>query len=262
MTANDIDTRELYEGVREASVAWMALFGVLVGVASLVPIFPYVGGGGYVPLLVPLAAIAPLLLGPAVGITAAVIGAMVGLFIAPAAFPLGLLDVLVTGISPALLVALAVNNDRYWRFTVAIYAVLAAFCFLFPFYIPGALAGFAQPPEPLHFLLGALYWLIPLVVVATRFGREVVPNWVRSKDRKQKYFGIFVSIFCGLLIWWILWTRPYWYLFRYPAALGIATFISYSWWVPTLSLITTAITIPILEALERSDLARVQRALW
>jgi len=243
-------------------VAWVTLFGALIGVTSLVPIFPYVGGGGYVPLAVPLAAIAPLLLGPAGGITASAIGGLIGMFIAPAAFPLGLLDVLVTAVAPAVMVGLAVNNDRYWRITIPLYALMAAFCFLFPFYIPGAAAGFEQPSEPLHFFVSAIYWFVPLVVVVTSFGRKVVPEWARSKDKRQKYLGILVSVLIGLLVWWIPWTRPYWYLFKYPAALGIATFIGYSWWVPTLAAITTAITIPILEALERSGLPKVGRALW
>jgi hypothetical protein len=36
-----------------ASIAWVTLYGALCGVLGLVPIFPYVGGGGYLPLTTP-----------------------------------------------------------------------------------------------------------------------------------------------------------------------------------------------------------------
>jgi Zn-dependent protease len=61
------------------SIAWVTLFGALLGVTGLVPIFPYVGGGGYVPLTTPLAAIAPLLLGPVGGVVSALVGGLIGI---------------------------------------------------------------------------------------------------------------------------------------------------------------------------------------
>ncbi len=70
-----------------ASVAWITLYGALCGVTSLIPVFPYVGGGGYVPLQTMFSAIAPVLLGPVGGIVAATVGGVIGMFIAPAAFP-------------------------------------------------------------------------------------------------------------------------------------------------------------------------------
>ena len=62
--------------------------------------------------------------------------------------------------------------------------------------------------------------------------------------------------------WWLPWTRPYWYLFNFSAELGVATHVGYSWWVPALSAITTVITIPIVEALERSGLPKIEGAIW
>src|SRR4030066_1111074 len=70
------------------SIAWVTLYGALLGVTGLVPIFPYVGGGGYVPLTTPLAAIAPLPMGPVGGVASALVGGLIGMFIAPAAYPL------------------------------------------------------------------------------------------------------------------------------------------------------------------------------
>jgi len=93
------------------SIAWVTLYGALCGVAGLIPIFPYVGGGGYVPLTTPLSAIAPLLLGPLGGVAAAIVGGVIGMFIAPAAYPLQLVDVMLNAVLPAFLVALMIKDD-------------------------------------------------------------------------------------------------------------------------------------------------------
>ena len=189
----------------------------------------------------------------------AALGGIVGLYIAPAVFPLGLVDVLVISILPAVMVTLALNADRWSRSVVVVYALLAASSFLFPFYIPGPAAGFRQPAEPLHFLLSAVYWFVPLVMVIAPQGRAALARWVRSDYRGLRCTGIFLSTLIGLFMWWICWTRPYWFLFRYPAALGIATFIRYAWWVPALAVLTTAMAVPILEVLPRRDLPRSSR---
>ena len=42
----------------------------------------------------------------------------------------------------------------------------------------------------------------------------------------------------------------------------VATHVAYSWWVPALSAITAVITIPIVEALERSGLPKIEGAIW
>lgn len=254
--------KEAQKRVGGASAAWITLFGALTGVTALVPIFPYVGGGGYVPLAVPFAAMAPLLLGPVGGVTAALIGGLIGMFLAPAGFPLGLVDVLVTAITPALFVALTVNNDKFWKWNLVLMAIAGAIGLLVPFYVPGPAAGFEKPANLVYPALSAIYWLPSLVIILTPLGRKYVPEWSRSGNRTLQYLGILIAYLAALWIWWNPWTRPYWYVFKYPLALGIATCIGYSWWVPALSVVITAITIPILEALKRSGLPKVERALW
>lgn len=245
-----------------ASIAWVTLYGALCGVTALVPIFPYVGGGGYVPLQTIFSAIAPLLLGPLAGITAAVIGGLIGMFIAPAAFPLQLVDVILTGALPALYVSVAIHNDRWWKWGVPLAVLTGIFGFLFPFYVPGAAAGFGQPPQPTQFLLSGYYWIIPLIVLVTPLGRRIFPAWARSTDRKSRYLGIFLCYLTGMLLWWLPWSLPYWYVFKYEVALGIATYIGYTWWVPVFAAVTAVITIPLLEALSRSGLPKIKDSLW
>jgi hypothetical protein len=250
-------------GIAGASIAWMTLYGALCGVTALIPIFPYVGGGGYVPLQTVFSAIAPLLLGPVGGIISATVGGVIGMFIAPAAFPLQLVDVILTGALPALFVGLAANNDRWWKYSVLAAVLVGIFGTLFPFYVPGASAGFQQPENFITYaILPAYYWLIPLLILITPLGRKMMPNWMHSTDRRQRYAGIFLAVLSGMLIWFMPWSLPYWYVFKYEVALGIATFVGYTWWVPAFALLVTIITIPLLEALSRSGLPKIEHTLW
>lgn len=249
-------------GIGGASIAWVTLFGALIGVTGLVPIFPYVGGGGYVPLATPLCAIAPLLLGPIGGIVAAVIGGVIGVFIAPAAYPLQVVDVIIGAASPAILTVLLVNGNKLWKVSVPLFIVVGIAGWLVPFYIPGAAAGFGKVPEPLYFIMAALYWVPSTIIAASPLGTRLIPRWVRSKNRAERYGGIFLALLAATFIWWLPWTRPYWYLFKFSAELGVATHVGYSWWVPALSAITAVITVPLVEALERSGLPKIEGAIW
>jgi len=241
-------------------IAWIAIYGALIGVTSIVPLFPYVGGGGYLPLAVAFAAMAPIIMGPA-GIIAAFIGGVIGMFIAPAAYPLGLLDVILTATLPAVFVTLTVNNDRFWYITIPVFLAMGIWILVFPFYWPGEAGGFSPPPQPYYLLISSWYWLPWLILVANPFGIKVLPKWAKGKGTKQ-YVGLFLCILSGIMVWAIPWFLPYWYLFSYPGALGAAVLTAYSWWFPALSVVITIITVPIIEGLRRSGLPKVPLAAW
>src|SRR3989304_2473010 len=143
-----VKVRSTTSQIGGVSIAWVTLFGALLGVTGLVPIFPYVGGGGYVPLTTPLAAIAPLLMGPVGGVVSALVGGVIGMFIAPAAYPLQVVDVFLNAVLPAPFVAPMIRADRYWKVNVPLFVVIGIAGWLVPFYIPGEAAGFRQGPGP------------------------------------------------------------------------------------------------------------------
>lgn len=259
---SDTEVKEVSREERGASVAWITLFGALIGVTALIPIFPYVGGGGYIPLTIPLACIAPMLLGPSGGTIAAVIGGFIGMFVAPGGFPLGVVDVILNAVLPALVVAFFLNNDRYLPYNAVAIAIAALMNLFFPYYFPGAAAGFETPPQPLYWLLSAYYWLPPLLVAVSPLGTRLIPQWLRGEVRSRKYAALILSVLCGLLVWWVPWSHIYWYVFKYPAALGIATFIGYTWWVPVVSVITAAVGMALVEALGRTGMRKIRRAIW
>jgi len=113
-----------------------------------------------------------------------------------------------------------------------------------------------------YFLLVAYYWLIPLIVVLTPLGHRLVPEWARSDVRKFKYLGFAIAYMMGLFIWFLPWSLPYWYVYNYAPAMGVATLIGYMWWVPLFSLVVALITLPLVEALKRSGLPKIPGAFW
>ena len=241
------------------AIAWVVIYGALIGVTSLIPLFPYVGGGGYLPLAVAFSAMAPLIMGPA-GIVAAFFGGIIGMFISPAAYPLGLLDVILTATLPAVFVTLTVNNNKYWMFTGIIFLAIGIWFEVFPFYIPGG-GPFTPPPQPGYTIITLYYWLPWLIIELTPLGTKLIPEWIRGSGTKQ-YIGLFLAMLMSLLIWAIPWFLPYWYLFGYAGTLSYAVAIAYSWWFPALSIIITIITIPIIEGLKRSGLPKIPMAVW
>ena len=173
-----------------------------------------------------------------------------------------MLDVFLTGTLPAITVALTIRDDKLWYITVPVFAIIGIFFTIFPYHWPGAAAGLeANPPEPMYSLLAAWYWVPWLIIEASPLGRKLVPQWALEAGKKR-YWGVFIAVISGMMIWWMPWAITYWYLLKYPIALAIATFIAYSWWVPALSVIITIITIPIIEGLRRSGLPKIPWAIW
>jgi hypothetical protein len=257
---NEVEEKEAARTrIYGASVAWIAVYAGICGATSLVPIFPYIGGGGFLPLCVVFEALAPLILGPA-GTVSSFIGGIVGMFICPAAYPLGLLDVILTGTLPAVFVTLTIRDDKLWPLTIITFLAMGIWINLFPYYWPGAALGFETPPQPLYFALTAWYW-IPWLAINASLGIRLIPKWARGSGAKR-YVGIYIALLSGLSIWWIPWCLPYWYMFHYPVALAVATCIAYSWWVPALSVVVTIICVPIVEGLRRSGLPKIPWAIW
>lgn len=259
MTKNE-ERASSRKGIFGASVAWVAVYAGICAATSLIPLFPYVGGGGFLPLCVAFEALAPLILGPA-GIVSAFVGGVVGMFIAPVAYPLGLLDVILTGTLPAVFVTLTIRNDKFWPLTIIAFLAMGVWINMFPYYWPGPELGFEIPPQPLYFGLSAWYWIPWLAIMASPLGIRYIPKWAMGKGRKR-YVAIFLAMLSGLTVWAIPWFLPYWYLFHYPVALAVAALVAYSWWFPVLSIIITIISVPIIEGLSRSGLPKVPMAIW
>jgi hypothetical protein len=245
-------------------IAWIAVYGALVGVTSLVPILPYAGGGGYWPLATVIAALGALILGPIGGAVAAFIGGIIGMFIAPPAFPLGIIDAIAVVLIPEIFVALAFNVKKYrWAF-LGWQALMTAIFFIVLFVYPGVVGGWPPIPTANYFLATIYYWLIPTLVLASPLGSKYVYEWSRSADVKQRSIGVFLGSWMAMNSWYIspsFWL--YWILFAFPSALlYLMAWGIYTWYMPLFGLVLSLIAVPIIEALRRSGMAKPPNVLW
>lgn len=255
---------ETFTPERRAPVSWIALYSALLGATSIVPIFPYVGGGGYWPLSLPLAAIAPFILGLPAATLSAFIGGLIGWVLSPAAYPLGIVDVILTGTMPAIAVGLTMNANKmkYYVILMLLYISQAITINLVPYYVPGPAGGFDAAPQPLYFLLFLPTWLPWIVVLFTPIGFRMLPRLIREAVGAKRFIAMYFTVLIGMFLWWMPWEYPYWYVYKYPVTLTIATVSVYLIWIPVFCVIITIIAIPLIEGLKRSGLPKVAGAIW
>jgi len=184
-------------------IAWVAVYGALVGVTSLVPILPYAGGGGFWPLATPLAGIAPLILGPVGGIAAAIVGGIIGMFISPPAYPLGIVDAVCVVVLPSIFVGLALNMKKYKWIFLGWQILMTIIFFVVLYYYPGVVGGWPPIPEGTYFLSTLYYWLLPIIVLLSPIGTKYIYNWARSTNARQRSIGVFLGTWMAMNGWYI-----------------------------------------------------------
>jgi hypothetical protein len=82
-----------------APISWIALFGALMGALSIIPMIFYPFGGGFASAgMIIFGPMAGLILGPWAGAIAGLIGGLIGMFISPGSYPLGFIDVMLSGV--------------------------------------------------------------------------------------------------------------------------------------------------------------------
>jgi hypothetical protein len=216
---NNQDTEREFSGssssaIYDAPLSWVALFGALLAVGSLIPVIVYPGGGGYSSLSnTVLFVLAGFILGPWAGLVAGLIGGLIGLFIAPGAFPLGLVDVfLVAGLQSMLGGLLAKRWKTYllvwWIFNLAT-------VWVFPYRWPGPSQGFETPVGLAYItsywwvILGFLLWLV--------FANTKLGVWV-SRERKiyQQFAAYSIASYTAITSMYGLYGQFYYYLLKYP----------------------------------------------
>jgi hypothetical protein len=201
-----------------APISWTALFAAVCAVTTIIPFYFYVTGGGYVSvasgLFMPLAG---QVLGPWAGTIAAFIGGLIGMFIAPGGFPLGLVDVILSGAIFGLSAGLMTKKLR-WVFLIWWIINLAMVAF-FPYRIPGASGGFQAPEEPTYtlswtyVLIAFILWLAlgPLTTnLLSKWAKRGSSLWLQALS-----LLIYAYIFRSAMQ--PMWSLPYYFIFDWPA---------------------------------------------
>jgi hypothetical protein len=200
-----------------APISWIALFAAVCAVTTLIPFYFYVTGGGYVSvasgLFMPLAG---QVLGPWAGTIAAFVGGLIGMFIAPGGFPLGLVDVILSGAIFGLSAGLM---SKKWRWLFLIWWVInLAMVFLFPYRIPGGAGGFGAPEEP-GYTLSWTYVLLAFVlwIILGPLTTNLLGKWAKhNSSLVLRTVSLFLIAYIARSSMQPMWSLPYYYIFEWP----------------------------------------------
>jgi hypothetical protein len=199
----------------------------------------------------------------------AFVGGLIGMFIAPGAYPLGLLDAFQVATIPAIMVGLSLNTGprRYMALFAGVWAIATVSFYIILFVYPcvPCLSGGWEPIVPMDYALVILYyWVLPGIVLLSPLGTKYIYNWARSSDVKKRLIGLFLGIWMGMNVFYLTPTFwSFWIIYQYPAALLYfqAAFI-YTWYMPLFAILTTVIAAPIATALGKSGMAKPPNVIW
>jgi len=246
-------------------IAWIAIYGAIIGVTSFVPLIPYIGGGGFLPLSISIAALSPLILGFGPGVVSALIGGIIGMFVSPASYPFGLVDVFFVALLPSVFCGFAFKG-RSTGFRLAYITLMlisGVFAEIVPYYYPGPGGGFpTSPPQPLYFLLVSFFFLPWVLLYASPIGTRYIAAWIEGEDRRRQFLGGGLGILIGLMPWSIWMVTSAALILNYPPELAVAIWVFAIWSRAILTLISAIIFVPVVRLLERSGMPAPAGAVW
>lgn len=250
--------------VKGQSIAWIAIYGAIIGVTSFIPLIPYVTGGGFLPLSISLAAVAPLILGFRGGVIAALVGGLIGMFINPATYPFGFVDVFFVGMTPAIFCGFAFKGtSRVFRIIYIIILLLSGIMAgIVPYYYPGASKGFGTPTQPYYLLLVAFFFVPWLIVYILPIGTKYIAQWVNSENAGYRFAGSFFGMLIGLIPWSLWMIAPAAFALNMSPELAIAAWLFAAWSRVVLAIIAAIIVVLLIPALSKSGMPVPAGAIW
>ena len=237
-------------------ISWIAIWGALVGVGTLIPVVIFVlSEGGNFPLSTVLAPMVGLILGPYGGFAAAIIGGIIGMFLNPAAYYMGVGNILDLGMA-ALMTGWIINKK--WHYAAALYAFWIAAYNILPFYVFNI---YTPPIDPTVHLSMWFYYVGFGVLLA--LGWNILPSWAKTSNPAKLFVASWLLIWIGVAPGHLLGWIAYDVLFSFPIALNIivgATVMP----LQRIFILTVGalITSAILIALRRTGLRKIPGAAW
>jgi hypothetical protein len=237
-----------------APISWIALFGALIGALSIVPLIFYPFGGGFASAgMIIFGPMAGLVLGPWAGAIAGLIGGLIGMFISPGSYPLGLIDVMLSGILLPVFWGLAKPYYRKIYIPWVLFWIIVYF--LVPFYIPGQAGGFGSVPQPVYFL--SFIWG-PLGLIFVILFQKALLGWMLEESFWKRLFGYILYMIGPCTGWLLPWIGLYFYFLKYPPEAAQANnWIAWTFYIIPIPVVTGLVSMLLIRALEKSGLRRV-----
>jgi hypothetical protein len=241
-----------------APVSWVALFGSLIGALSIVPMSFYTSGGGFMSAGMGIfAPISGMLLGPWAGFVAGTIGGVIGMMISPAAYPLGFLDIILSGsIMP---LCWGLFQPKFYKWLLVVFPINAAIYLFVPYYYPGTKIGLSAPIEPYYMLSRHAAWLS--VIVFFLFCKRFM-TMAESPVVRSHIIGLIGLNYLANAMWVAPWSWPYTLLFKIPLEPSYVT-AYLGWFNHTIPIVAacTAIGYFLMKAARKGNL-RVVKDSW
>jgi hypothetical protein len=241
-----------------APISWVALFGALIGALAVIPFIFYSQGGGFTSLGMGLfAPMAGVMLGPWAGFVAGFIGGFIGMMISPGAYPLGFVDVFLSG--AMLPLSWGLMQPKYRKLLLVYFPVNAFLMWFFPYHWPAQAIGVNPAVEPQWILTVNWVWISLIVFLV---GAPTIWRWFESENRTKSIVGLTLNMFLADALWAMPWIYPYYALIKYPyeaAILGVVTS-----WVNNLipmTVTTTVVGYFLIRAVRKGNL-RVVPNSW
>lgn len=245
-----------------ASVSWVALCAAIIAATSLIPLFPYPEGGGFDPLAAHLVPLMVALLGPLAGLVTVFVGGVVGMFLCPPAYVMGILTVIDNNVGGALS-TMGITQAK-WNIYRKLWVIWGISQIIITMIVPYVWPG---PPtytpviQPDYFI-SFLPWFVFFPLFFTRLGTELVPRWLRSLDLKELALGVWLLLAFQSSVWYFTWWWIYNTVYAFPITMNILqNYFYYSWVWYGKNTLVTPIYVAVIRALRKAGVARVPYSL-
>jgi hypothetical protein len=241
-------------GIFGAPLSWVALVGALIGAMAIVPFLFYPLGGGFLSAGVGIfGPIGGILLGPWAGCVAGIIGGVIGMIISPAAYPLGFVDVTLSG---ALLpLSWGLMQPRYRKIVIWYYPLILIAATIIPYHWPGEAVGLGGVSEPTNILQWSHGWIGMILYL---FLAPKIWDLYRSEKTSTSFIGFLLNMFMATPLWMTVWVFPWYLMIRLP--FDIAAPNSWAnWWVTVIPMTLTSSIIGffLIRAIKQGNLRRI-----
>ena len=237
-----------------APISWIALFGALMGALSIVPMIFYPFGGGFASAgMIIFGPMAGLILGPWAGAIAGIIGGLIGMFISPGSYPLGFIDVMLSGTFLPIFWGLAKPHFR--KFYVPWVLIWIAYYLLVPYYIPGEAGGFGAVRQPMY-ILSFIWGPLGLIFVLLMQGKLL--KWMHEESLVKRLLGYILYMVGPTSAWLLPWIGVYFLALNYPPETAeLNNWVAWYFYIIPISVTTGLVAMLLVRALEKSGLRRV-----
>ena len=237
-----------------APISWIALFGALMGALSIVPMIFYPFGGGYASAgMVIFGPMAGLILGPWAGAVAGLIGGLIVMFVSPGSYPLGLIDVFLSGVFLPIFWGLA--KPHYRKIYIPWVILWIVYYFLTPFYIPGQAAEFGAVRQPMYTL--SFIWG-PLGLIFVILMQKRLVKWMKDVKAGKRLIGYILYMVGPCSAWLLPWIGVYFWALKYPPETAeLNNWVAWYFYILPISVATGVVAMLLIRALEKSGLRRV-----